>query len=137
MCRLCALFTGHIGCGKSTELLRLKAELEDEGFHVIYFVSSDDLEMADVDISDVLLSIARRISESLEKIQLSPPATGFRGLLDATPEGVADGGGSESGSQFPREQGGFRYQQTGNVALGGDCRTNSDKRKTIRRCGIS
>ncbi len=80
----CALFTGHIGCGKSTELLRLKAELEDDGFHVVYFVSSDDLEMADVDISDVLLAIARRISESLEKIQLSPQATGFRGLLDAT-----------------------------------------------------
>ncbi|MBW4578651.1 MAG: AAA family ATPase [Tildeniella nuda ZEHNDER 1965/U140] len=80
----CALFTGHIGCGKSTELLRLKAELEDDGFHVVYFVSSDDLEMADVDISDVLLAIARRISESLENIQLSPQATGFRGLLDAT-----------------------------------------------------
>jgi hypothetical protein len=32
----CALFTGHIGCGKSTELLRLKAELEDDGFHVVY-----------------------------------------------------------------------------------------------------
>jgi len=80
----CALFTGHIGCGKSTELLRLKAELEDDGFHVVYFVSSDDLEMADVDISDVLLAIARRISESLENIQLSPEATGFRGLLDAT-----------------------------------------------------
>jgi len=80
----CALFTGHIGCGKSTELLRLKAELEDDNFHVVYFVSSDDLEMADVDISDVLLAIARRISESLENIQLGPQATGFRGLLNAT-----------------------------------------------------
>jgi hypothetical protein len=63
----CALFTGHIGCGKSTELLRLKKELEDDGFHVVYFESRDDLEMADVDISDVLLAIARRISESLER----------------------------------------------------------------------
>jgi hypothetical protein len=80
----CALFTGHIGCGKSTELLRLKAELEDEGFHVVYFESSDDLEMGDVDIGDVLLSIARRISESLEEIELTPQAAGFRGLLDAT-----------------------------------------------------
>ncbi|HEY9699376.1 MAG TPA: P-loop NTPase fold protein [Trichocoleus sp.] len=80
----CALFTGHIGCGKSTELLRLKAELESEGFHVVYFESSDDLEMADVDIGDVLLAIARRISESLEEIELTPQATGFRGLLDAT-----------------------------------------------------
>ncbi len=80
----CALFTGHIGCGKSTELLRLKAELEDEGFHVVYFESSDDLEMGDVDIGDVLLAIARRISESLEAVNLTPQAEGFRGLLDAT-----------------------------------------------------
>jgi AAA ATPase domain len=80
----CALFTGHIGCGKSTELLRLKAELEDEGFHVVYFESSDDLEMADVDIGDVLLAIARRISESLEEIELAPQASGFKGLLEAT-----------------------------------------------------
>ena len=80
----CALFTGHIGCGKSTELLRLKKELEDEGFHVVYFESSDDLEMGDVDIGDVLLAIARRISESLEAVNLTPQAEGFRGLLDAT-----------------------------------------------------
>ena len=33
----CQLFTGHIGCGKSTELLRLKVELEKQGFHVVYF----------------------------------------------------------------------------------------------------
>jgi hypothetical protein len=29
----CTLFTGHVGCGKSTELLRLRAELEEDGFH--------------------------------------------------------------------------------------------------------
>lgn len=39
----CVLFTGHIGCGKSTELLRLKVELEQEGFHVVYFESSEDI----------------------------------------------------------------------------------------------
>lgn len=52
----CTLFTGHIGCGKSTELIRLKAELEFLGFQVVYFESSDDLEMTDVDIADVLLA---------------------------------------------------------------------------------
>ncbi len=66
----CQLFTGHIGCGKSTELLRLKAELEQEGFHVVYFESSQDLDMADVDITDILLSIAGKVSESLEGIQI-------------------------------------------------------------------
>ncbi|MHC5724543.1 MAG: response regulator, partial [Nostoc sp.] len=69
----CTLFTGHIGCGKSTELLRLQAELEKLGFHVVYFESSDDLEMTDVDIADVLLAIARRVSQSLDKITLEAP----------------------------------------------------------------
>ncbi len=69
----CQMFTGHIGCGKSTELFRLKAELEQEDFHVVYFESSQDLDMADVDISDILLAIAKAVSESLEAmgIQLS------------------------------------------------------------------
>ncbi len=76
----CTLFTGHIGCGKSTELLRLKSDLEQEGFHVVYFESSEDLEMADVDIGDVLLAIARRISQSLDTIKLDEPKK-FKDLL--------------------------------------------------------
>ncbi|MBX9254280.1 AAA family ATPase [Desmonostoc muscorum CCALA 125] len=69
----CTLFTGHIGCGKSTELLKLQGELEKLGFHVVYFESSEDLEMTDVDIADVLLAIARRVSQSLDKITLEEP----------------------------------------------------------------
>ncbi len=109
----CALFTGHIGCGKSTELLRLKAELEDEDFHVVYFESRADLEMADVDIGDVLLSTARRIAESLEEIHLTPQATGFRGLLDATKrvllteidvKGTASALGGKVGVDFSKKE---------------------------------
>jgi hypothetical protein len=66
----CQLFTGHIGCGKSTELLRLKNQLEQQGFHVVYFESSQDLDLADVDISDILLAIARQVSSSLEAIEI-------------------------------------------------------------------
>jgi hypothetical protein len=66
----CQLFTGHIGCGKSTELQRLKADLEKEGFHVVYFESSQVLEMADVDVTDIMLAIARQVSASLEAIQI-------------------------------------------------------------------
>ncbi|MBD2771352.1 P-loop NTPase fold protein [Iningainema tapete] len=69
----CTLFTGHIGCGKSTELLRLKLELEQDSYHVVYFESSEDLEMTDVDIADVLLAIAHRISQSLEQLKLDEP----------------------------------------------------------------
>ena len=64
----CQLFTGHIGCGKSTELMRLKAALEKQKFHVVYFESSHDLDMADVDVTDILLAIARQVGESLETI---------------------------------------------------------------------
>ncbi|MBD2625458.1 P-loop NTPase fold protein [Trichormus variabilis] len=70
----CQLFTGHIGCGKSTELLRLKAELQEQGFHVVYFESSQSLDLADIDITDILLAIAREVSQSLEveQIKLKP-----------------------------------------------------------------
>jgi len=82
----CQLFTGHIGCGKSTELLRLQAELDRQGFHVIYFEATKDLDMADVDITDILLSFARQVSESIEKMNIKLQATGFKGLL----KGVAE-----------------------------------------------
>ncbi|NES82689.1 MAG: ATP-binding protein [Moorea sp. SIO1G6] len=77
----CELFTGHIGCGKSTELLRLKLDLERSGFHVVYFESDQDLEMSDVDISDILLAIARRVSESLEGAGISLQAGYFQKLF--------------------------------------------------------
>jgi AAA ATPase domain len=80
----CQLFTGHIGCGKSTELLRLLLELEKDGFHVIYFESSEDLEMTDVDIGDVLLAIARRVSQSLEKINIITEHHKLKELLQGT-----------------------------------------------------
>jgi hypothetical protein len=62
----CQLFTGHIGCGKSTELLRLKTELEQQQFHVVYFESTHVLEMVDIDVTDIFLAIAGQVSESLE-----------------------------------------------------------------------
>ncbi|BAZ07179.1 AAA family ATPase [Calothrix sp. NIES-3974] len=71
----CSLFTGHIGCGKSTELLHLKSDLIQAGFHVVYFESSQDLEMADVDVGDFLLAIARRVSQSLDTVVLAEPKT--------------------------------------------------------------
>jgi hypothetical protein len=76
----CQLFTGHIGCGKSTELLRLKAELEQEEFHVVYFESSQDLDMTDVEVEDILLTIARHVSGSLNNITIGEPK-GFKTLL--------------------------------------------------------
>ena len=80
----CTLFTGHIGCGKSTELLRLKAQIEDDGFHVVYFESSEDLDMTDIDIADILLVIAKRIAESLSEANIKLKAKGFKKFLKDT-----------------------------------------------------
>ena len=79
----CNLFTGHLGCGKSTELLRLKQELEREQFHVVYFESTDDLDLGNVDVSDILLAIARRVSTSLESLPSKEEDSSFKGLLQA------------------------------------------------------
>jgi len=77
----CELFTGHIGCGKSTELRRLEAELKQAGFHVVYFESSQDLEMGDVDVGDIFLAIARRVGESLEEIGIVLKPGYFKNLF--------------------------------------------------------
>ncbi|NER82004.1 MAG: ATP-binding protein [Leptolyngbya sp. SIO1D8] len=66
----CQLFTGHIGCGKSTEMLCLKNELTKAGFHVVYFESSDEMDLIDVDVTDILMAIARQVSASLEAINI-------------------------------------------------------------------
>ena len=41
------LFSGHRGCGKTTELFRLKRKLEEEGYFVVYFDVEQELDIAD------------------------------------------------------------------------------------------
>jgi hypothetical protein len=78
----CQLFTGHIGCGKSTELFRLKSELEDQKFRVVYFEADQDLDVADVDVTDVLLAIARQVSRNLEAIGIRLLPSYFKRLFE-------------------------------------------------------
>jgi len=77
----CQLFTGHIGCGKSTELLRLKYELEKQKFHVAYFECDRQLELSDVDASDILLAIAGQLSSGLEKQNINIVPAYFKKLF--------------------------------------------------------
>ncbi|MBI3684411.1 MAG: AAA family ATPase [Acidobacteria bacterium] len=57
----CQLFTGHRGCGKSTELLRLKKRLEDDGFYVVYYDVNEVLDPNDLTYTDLLLWTARQV----------------------------------------------------------------------------
>ncbi len=62
------LFTGHRGCGKSTELFRLQKRLEDAGYAVIYFGADEAIDVEDVIYSDVLVAIAQQVYRGLRDL---------------------------------------------------------------------
>lgn len=62
------LFTGHRGCGKSTELLRLRHELEEADFAVIYFEADEVIGMEDLIYSDILVAMARQVYQGLAQM---------------------------------------------------------------------
>jgi AAA ATPase domain len=61
----CQLYTGHRGVGKSTELKRLKADLESKGCRVVYFAVDDDIDETDAQYTDILLACTRHVLEEL------------------------------------------------------------------------
>ena len=68
------LFTGHIGCGKSSELKKLQRLLEHPepgpGYHryfVIYFDVRDYLDDYDTEIADILLAIVAELGDSFRE----------------------------------------------------------------------
>ena len=68
---LSQLITGHRGCGKSTELLRLRARLEEAGYVVLYFEADDDLDLNDLEYTDLLLTMARHVVSDLHPYGIS------------------------------------------------------------------
>ncbi len=59
------LITGHRGCGKTTELLRLKTELEKHDYFVVFFDAELELNKNDVEWSDIILTMVRQIDEQV------------------------------------------------------------------------
>jgi hypothetical protein len=78
----CQLLAAPAGSWKSQELQRLKTELEQEGWHVVYCKARQDLDLADVTILDVLLMFARQVSESLELLGLQLRSNYFARLFN-------------------------------------------------------
>ncbi len=66
------LLTGHRGNGKSTELAKLEAHLQDE-FFIVRYPLRDVLNLFDLEYIDVLLSMAVQLAEKVktEKLSLS------------------------------------------------------------------
>lgn len=69
----CQLYTGHLGGGKSTELLRLKQSLEQQGCTVVYFSAEDeDVNTENVEYTDILLACTRHLLEQVKEADPSP-----------------------------------------------------------------
>ncbi len=60
------LYTGHRGAGKSTELLRLQADLKAQGYQVVYFAAEEsDIDPEDAQYTDILLACTRNLLKDL------------------------------------------------------------------------
>lgn len=67
---LCFLFTGHIGSGKSSELLHLKEKLEKSTTFPIYIDFKNYLDEEDSKLEDIFLAIAVEVADSLEGLKI-------------------------------------------------------------------
>jgi hypothetical protein len=75
----CQLYTGHRGGGKSTELLRLKQDLENKGCTVVYFSAEDeDVNPEDVEYTDILLACTRHLLEQVKEADPKPVLSWLR-----------------------------------------------------------
>lgn len=63
----CQLYSGHRGVGKSTELLRLKEDLENKNYFVVYFAADEeDIEPQDAEYADILFACTRHLVEAVK-----------------------------------------------------------------------
>lgn len=84
------LFTGHRGVGKTSELFRLKAMLEqpgggEPGFLVMFSDVSDRLDVNDLDFPDLLVFVAAQLQQQLGALGLrgfDPVTTYLRRVWD-------------------------------------------------------
>ena len=69
--RLYILYGGHRGCGKSTELRRLQRKLHDpKRFYMVFIDAEVELSIHNLRYIDVLLSVAKKLFEQLERDQI-------------------------------------------------------------------
>jgi hypothetical protein len=76
---VCELVTGHAGCGKSTELLRLASELrkpkEGRACHVVYVDAYDYLNPFEVRLPQLVVSLMAALAEE-PRVDLKKPGAG-------------------------------------------------------------
>jgi energy-coupling factor transporter ATP-binding protein EcfA2 len=75
------LFTGHRGCGKSTELKRLQRQWAKD-FLVIYLETNEETDINDARYVDLYLIVIKQVEYELRKLGLSFDAGLLRGFED-------------------------------------------------------
>jgi len=63
------LFTGHRGCGKSTELKRIQKQWEEQ-YHVIYLEVNEETDINDANYTDLYLIVIKQVEFELRKLGL-------------------------------------------------------------------
>ncbi|MBW4448249.1 MAG: AAA family ATPase [Spirirestis rafaelensis WJT71-NPBG6] len=63
------LFTGHRGCGKSTELKKIQKRWEVE-YKVIYIEADAEIDILDAEYTDLYLVIIKKVADELDKLGL-------------------------------------------------------------------
>jgi energy-coupling factor transporter ATP-binding protein EcfA2 len=64
------LLTGHRGCGKSTELQRIRSHWQKD-YRVIYLEADSELDINNAEYTDLYLTIFKKVSEELAILRLS------------------------------------------------------------------
>ncbi|NES21727.1 MAG: ATP-binding protein [Symploca sp. SIO3E6] len=76
------LYSGYRGSGKTTELLRLKQDLEERGHLVVYFAADEeDLSVQDAQYTDILLACTRHLLRQLKEANPDPILDWLKGRL--------------------------------------------------------
>ncbi|CAN1209980.1 AAA family ATPase [Tumidithrix helvetica PCC 7403] len=84
------LYTGHRGVGKSTELLRLKRDLEARNYFVVYFgADSEDIDIQDTEYADILLACTKHLVQEI-KLKDKNPLKGISDWLQKRAKNLSD-----------------------------------------------
>lgn len=64
------LFTGHRGCGKTTELFRLQEQWQAD-YLTVYVDISNELDVNDLEYVDIYLTVIEQLEAALRKLEIS------------------------------------------------------------------
>jgi len=79
----CQLLSGGRGCGKTTDLFRLRHQLVtgEPAYFVVYCASDEFIALSDVEYVDVLLAIFQQLTRDADKLGIRPDTSKLAGLL--------------------------------------------------------